>query len=202
MDSYLRRIKRLVSHDPALKDQYIRALERATGVDGDEDCEGMAFVSDGRRLYIKRIMITDPNDGLIVGHHSYGEYGDSAPVEYNIKTKLEKELKEWSKEWENIKRKSTDWLPPNTNPLIEAEGDGYKLVDPIIPDSRKKCPLYQRMCVDAILEYHTKCCWYYSQLRLIFLPTYDDLKLSPQYLIEREMKKLNWYELAMEIYCD
>jgi len=66
-----------------------------------------------------------------------------------------------------------------------------------VPDSERMRPIYRRMQVDALLEFHTNCCWYYSQLRLMFLPTYDELKLSPQILIEREVSKLNWYELAM-----
>jgi len=200
-DEYLRRLKRLAANDPSLKDHYIRALERAIGVGDDEDCKGMVFTSDGRRLNINNIKISNPNDGLIVGFHSYGEYGNG-PKEYNVKTRLKKELKEWAEKWSRIKRSPQDRLPPKVNPLVEAIGNGYKLIDPIVPDSERMCPIYQRMVVDTILEFHTNCCWYYSQLRLMFLPTYDELKLSPQILIEREMEKLNWYELAMEVYCD
>lgn len=204
VDKYLRRLKRLATNDPSLKDQYTHALERAIGVGDEENCKGMEFTSDGRLLLINSINISNPNDGLIVGHHSYGEYGNSAPMEFNKKTLWEKELAEWSEKYSSLKPQTANWVPPGQDePLLpEAVGPGYKLIDPIVPEAARNWPLHNRMQIDTILEYHTGCCWFYSRLRLVFFPTFDELKLSPQYLIEREMEKLNWYEVAMEIACD
>lgn len=204
MDNYLRRMKRLVSQDPTLKDQYIRALERVAGVESGEECDGMFFTSDGRRLKINYIKIIDPNDGLIVGFHRYGEFGNTdTPIRYDIKSKWEKELSEWSGKRSGLNR-TPGWVRPGQEEpdLPEAVGKGFKLIDPDVPDSEKFCPIYRRMQVDTLLQFHTKCCWFYSHLRLVFFPTYDELKLSPQYLIEREMEKLNWYEIAVEQACD